>query len=406
MPTVGERQFKVNLCRHVIKPPAKAALRLFAMAVFAGLRALRPLVKVRIGVLHRYESIGHLSWNPELYLRRRARRESGHREWHLFATGKPANRQLIRMIKRRMFLVESRFLVKVFGAVSGQAIAADCWVDLRAEWNTYDDVNEIPTQISFTLGEERKGRELLERVGIEPGSSFICFHARDGKYIAATHLEDRLFDEPSAYRNCSISNYLPAAEYLTSQGLYALRMGAIVEEAIESTNGKLIDYASGFRTDFGDIFLLAKCKFFLGASSGILGPAMMFGVPTAIANMIPMYHAMPGKKDLFILKKLWHIAEKRFLTFPEIVERGADAWVGTHWYKEAGIEFIENTADEVLDLAKEMNARLDGVWVTTEEDDYLQQRYRDLFPPGHFCHGFPSRIGAQFLRDNTELLGF
>ena len=65
---------------------------------------------------------------------------------------------------------------------------------------------------------------------------------------------------------------------------------------------------------------------------------------------------------------------------------------------------MENTADEILALAAEMNDRLDGRWVTSGEDEELQERYHKLLPPGHHSQGFRSRIGAAFLRQNRELL--
>jgi len=73
-------------------------------------------------------------------------------------------------------------------------------------------------------------------------------------------------------------------------------------------------------------------------------------------------------------------------------------------YDQAGIEVIENTEEEILDLAREMNERIDGKWITLDEDEELQKRFRALFPEGHRCHGAPSRLGAELLRQNRELL--
>jgi len=120
--------------------------------------------------------------------------------------------------------------------------------------------------------------------------------------------------------------------------------------------------------------------------------------------MIPFGFASLGERDIFLPKKLWSSEKKRFLTFHEILACGADKSLHTHEYKQAGIEVIENTDEEILALAKEMNERLDGTWVNREEDEELQRRFRALFPPGYRCYGFPSRIGAEFLRQNRELL--
>ena len=73
-------------------------------------------------------------------------------------------------------------------------------------------------------------------------------------------------------------------------------------------------------------------------------------------------------------------------------------------FVQANIETIENSAEEILALTKEMNERLDGVWIGNDGDGELQRQFRSLFSSGHRCYGFPSRIGAEFLRQNRELL--
>ena len=65
---------------------------------------------------------------------------------------------------------------------------------------------------------------------------------------------------------------------------------------------------------------------------------------------------------------------------------------------------IENTAEEVLALTQEMHARLDGNWVSYDDEEELQQRYRDSFPADHPVTGYPSRVGTEFLRNNLWLL--
>jgi putative glycosyltransferase (TIGR04372 family) len=289
--------------------------------------------------------------------------------------------------------MENRLLVRMVRGVQACTKWSDVWINLKMYCNEYDEFNNIPQQLSFTPEEESKGEELLRLIGVEPGSRFVCFHARDARG-----------DNVHEFQNSSIYNYLPAAEYLASQGLYALRLGLNVAEKIKVANDRIINYAEEFGSDFGNVYLVAKCKFLLICTSGPYGVGLTFGVPIAEVNTAPMNNVPIRKNDLFIPKKLWSIKEKRFLAFPAIVDNGIDSLMKNFQYTQAGIEVIENTSDEVLALAKEMNARLDGTWVTTEEDEYLQQRYRDLFPPGHFCYGFPSRIGAEFLRQNRALL--
>ena len=58
-----------------------------------------------------------------------------------------------------------------------------------------------------------------------------------------------------------------------------------------------------------------------------------------------------------------------------------------------------------MDIAVEMNTRLDGKWCPEPEDEELQKKAHDLFPARHFDGtGFPGRIGAVFLRQNKHLM--
>lgn len=385
----------------------KPWLLLPGLLIFAILRIIRPIIKVRVGVIHNYGGLGHLAFNNELYLRQQTRAQGNGRERHIFVTGKPANRQLFTMIKRKMPVIESSWLTRIYGETISVTKGSDTWINLRSRFNRYDEFNNIPPQLSFTPEEKAKGHEILRQMGIEPGEPFVCFHARDDAYFNAlgTISAETLSLYSQECRDCSTYNYLPAAEHLASQGLYALRMGSVVAENIDlPKHSKVINYAQEFQSDFADVYLLANCKFLLACNSGPYSVSLAFGVPIILANLVPMEQIANGKNNLFAPKKVWNVNEKRFLSFREMIERGIDSWQQNWRYTEAGLEVIENTSEEILALAKEMNGRLDDTWVTTEEDESLQNQFRDLFPEGHYSYGFPSRIGADFLRENRALL--
>ena len=92
------------------------------------------------------------------------------------------------------------------------------------------------------------------------------------------------------------------------------------------------------------------------------------------------------------------------MTFREILESGAGRFLHREQYEGLGVEPVENTPEEITALAVEMDKRLNGTWQTTQEDQELQQRFWSLFNPSHLCYGSASRIGAEFLRQNQELL--
>src|SRR3989338_1498050 len=214
--------------------------------VFYGVvKLLRPFFKIRVGILI-YNRICHLGPNTEMYLRRLARDGKPKREIHIFLSGRPANRQLMTMIKRKIPVFENRVLLKIFTTLRRHTPASDIWIDLPFETNEYEEFNNIAPQIFvYTQAEEERGIELLKKMGISREKEFVCFHARDKAYLQTVPLSNPQ-DSWSYhdFRDCEIENYLPAAEYLAEQGIYALRRGAIVEKKISSKHKRVIDYAT------------------------------------------------------------------------------------------------------------------------------------------------------------------
>lgn len=272
----------------------------------------------------------------------------------------------------------------------------------------YTDIHGLlprtPVHLSFTVEEEHLGREGLKAMGISEGTPFICFHVRDSAYHeSATPDRDFSFSD---YRDSTIHNHVPAAGEMTYRDYFTVRMGAVVKEPLQTTNPMIIDYATKYRSDFMDIFLCAKCYFYIGDQCGLDIIPSIFRKPIANVNVVPIQAVRTwGQDDLFIPKKLWLREERRFMTFREIFDRRIDnIRIGKH-YEQLGIEPVENAPEEIKALAVEMDERLKGTWQTTEEDEELQRRFWSIYRPDKLFHGvIVSHIGAEFLRQNQELL--
>ena len=103
-------------------------------------------------------------------------------------------------------------------------------------------------------------------------------------------------------------------------------------------------------------------------------------------------------------KKLWLRDKDRYMTFREILDSGVGRFSFSQLYDDYGIDIIENTPEEISQAAMEMDNRLDNNWQSTDEDEYLLQMFWKIFDKSELHGKICSRIGAQFLRDNTELL--
>ena len=275
---------------------------------------------------------GHLAMNNELLLRRQQLGllpEKGVKYVGLAPTT-VCNQQLLTMLKRRLTIIQIpqpqvvRTITKI---MADKSILSrwDLFVTLPYDVGYFPRFHEAKPALSFTEAEEKQGQELLQKMNIK--NWFVCCHVRDSAYV--NQLLKR-GDSRYTYRNSRVENYFKAAEYIVHQGGHAVRMGAQVEKKLSSLNHHwLIDYATRQRTELGDIYLPAKCKFFVGNGSGVASIAEIFNVPVILTNVIPLNplipsapiaHFPPGKNDLFIPKKLWSRWKNRFLTFREMLE--------------------------------------------------------------------------------------
>jgi putative glycosyltransferase (TIGR04372 family) len=361
--------------------------------------------------------IGHLAANTECDLRQQSIKEDDERALTIYICDfkKPyneiCNKDLLNMIRRRALVIQNPMILNcLFNVIKINPLSycdesSDPFYLPTPSYN-YDVFNNVPRQLSLTSEEETQGVEILQRMGIKPEEKFICFHNRDDAYFKKV-LQDEAEKMPGIkahnIRNFSVQSLLPAIEYITEKGMYGLRMGVVANERVMNENPRVIDYALDYRTEFGDVYLTTHCKFFLAGTTGLSVLPIVFDIPVIATNMLPLGLPTYGKNDLFIPKKLWSTKYKRFLTFREQVEIEGNKWVEKIPYADLGIEIIDNSAEEILAVTKEMNDRIDGVWVTTQEDEEMQAQYKALFV-NLKCAGFPARIGAQFLRQNRELL--
>ena len=376
------------------------------------IRLLRPLVLIRIGLLQT-NRIGQFAADVEVYLCERdsgiAGPNAGNRSrWTLdifYHAPSVSNRQLKKMWDRTLLV--SRFARPVDEL--NQKFPGYKRHDVPMAWerDLHGLLASTPPHLTFTKEEQNQGEAGLREMGIPEGANYLYFFARDNSYLDAS-LEPRKSVggwRYHDYRNSYIDNYVPAAEELSRRGYFAVRMGAAVLEGLKTTDPKIIDYATKYRSDFLDVYLGANCRFALGDTAGIYGLPTIFRRPMAFVNFIPLELAHTwNPQDLFIPKKLWLEKEERFMTFREVLESGAGLYVQSQRYEESGIQAIENTPEEIHALAMEMDERLNGTWQMTGEDEDLQRRFWSLFKSSEYHGTIRSHIGAEFLRQNQELL--
>jgi putative glycosyltransferase (TIGR04372 family) len=392
---------------------------LLAVPVVLLVRVLRPLVMIRFGGLPS-EGLGPLALVMELYLCERDAGVHGRRTLDLFFR-KPqvCNRQLEAMWLRA---VPVHRFARAVARINEWFPGGQCH-RLPFGKIPLDIYGLMPTSrlhLSFTPDEEQRGHQALRALGISDGTPIVCFHARDPADQLAQG--GGSLDDVQEHRNSDIRTQLPAMGALTHRGYVAVRMGAVVEAPLPVEHPRIIDYATQARSEFLDVFLCARCRFFVGDGDGLTSMATAFRRPLVLVNFAPLEYLDRWNPSYLVLpKKLWLISEHRFLTFREILTSEVRGFYQTARYRRSGIEWITNTPEEITAAVLEMDERLNGTWQTTEEDEQLQRAFWGLFERtegaarAHLADRWPdrsgwafgsirARIGAAFLREHRALL--
>jgi putative glycosyltransferase (TIGR04372 family) len=296
--------------------------------------------------------------------------------------------------------------------------------------------------LEFTSKEEKDGQGLLNEFGLSNSDEFVCFGIRESSYYKSSSRgmsgdaywmanyrdsdEEKQSDEElgalcgdigneASWQQrmeplqTSLENYLPMAEKMAEKDVHVLRMGLVVDNPVPNDiNPKVIDYASKFRSEFGDVYLSAKCKFVVAGGTGAQWISCAFGRPVVntdvyLPNNAFLNTSQDGLPNLSIPRKFWYIEEKRFLTYSEVFKVFRRYQSNNNCVSD-GVENLANTAEEITAVVMEMNARIDGTWQETSEDVELQERYRNLHTRKDDAYGSNGLIGSQFLRDNADLI--
>ena len=413
---------------------AKAAIRILYIIALLPLgffftliiRIMRPWFLIRIQKLNS-QRMGHFAGNTEIYL---CERDAGINTPKMpyvdlwFHSWPICNRQLAWMWGRVLHIWPAWLLdptSRMNSFIPGGRVH-QIGENTMNDRDIFNLLDRFPPHLCFLAEEEKHGQAGLRMLGIPENAPFVCLNVRDNAY-----LRNSIPWNPWSYhdyRNCSIQNYVCAAQELANRGYYVVRMGATVNEAMNAAHPMIIDYAAnGTRSEFMDIYLGAKCAFCISNGTGFDAVPYIFRRPIVYVDHVPVGIINTfSSKFLATTKKHWLRGENRFMTLREIIESGAAYFFWADDYESKGIDLIESTPEEITAVVLEMESRLKGTWCATEEDAVLQDRFWKMLLDSAInssskamiimtangtkpFHGeIRSRFGADFLRGNKAWL--
>ena len=235
------------------------------------------------------------------------------------------------------------------------------------------------------------------KLGIPANAWYVCLHCREQGYHRG--------EDMSNCRDANIDNYLLAMTTIVQKGGWCIRMGDPSMKKLPAMPG-IIDYAHHpLRSSWLDIFLTSTCRFFLGSASGLAQVANVFGVPCATANQVPLSVVYNhGIRDVSIPKIYRRAKTQQLISFAQILSEPMGNYRHTLMFDAHGLALVENSPDEINDLAMEMLECVQGPVEYSETDVILQNRLRQMFGPQHYTFYSKGRIGRAFLRKYESLI--
>lgn len=362
----------------------KLILVVFTVLILPLLYLLEPFVRIRLALMYN-QRIGHLSGNTDVFMRKMRLYGKAPRTFYFFFVYDPANNQLVKMLARHITIVQNHTAVRIYYAIYSVLVKTRFFVNLRQvdDPEAYAVTNKVPSTMAFTEEEECQGRALLAEMGIGENDWFVCIYGRDLAYLYNWRPHEGQFWPRTAFRNISIQNYLQAAEYITGLGGFVIRVGSHSYEALPDLgNPRIIDYTTKHRSDFGDIYLSAKCRFFLGCASGLTGVPTMFDRPVAFANASPLFVTPPHSYDQFVPPLLRRVVDGSLVPYWEAFEAGLFDYYLKVKFDEACAQHdweIEVSQPEDIELlAMDMADAAAGV-APSAEARALQLYYQDVY---------------------------
>ena len=350
-----------------------------SIILFIFIIILKPFVIVRISLIPT-SRIGHLSGNVDLYLSYKKYFQKEKTLDLFFRERFISNYFLYKKWKNKIYIGHRIILNQIFYFILFLNLKKH---KIKAIETDRDILNirskKINLNLKLSLSEEEYGFSILKNFGVKKSDKIICIIARDEVYL--NKADPGMNWDYHNYRNSEIKNYKLAAEELANRGYFVFRMGSNNKEKFISNNKRVIDYSfSKYRSDFMDIFLSSKCNFAISNSLGLDGVFALFHKPIAFVNMVPLaYLQSYYQRYIFLFKKHFSSEKNRYLSINEIFDLGLASSLNTEDFEKKRIKLIENSPEEIRDIAIELDDRLNKKFVETLEQKNLQKKFLHLY---------------------------
>jgi len=315
---------------------------------------------------------------------------------------------LLQNIYETLVFLKIKKLILVMSHTNGDFALNQNDVKLNQQNNTYIKFSK---EDLFRCDSEYN--RLSEIINKKSEQSLIVLYNRDGAY--KKYYNPNFNMSYHDFRNSPVTDFELTIKNLSKKNRFLIRLGNITEEKLNLSEKNFFDYSkSKYITPHLDIYLIYKCKFFLGSEGGLDKIGMCLNKPMALINVHHLDLRSPlGRETIFIPQKMFSLETNKFLTFVELLDPNSKKskitglpiglYTRSSDYKEAGIKVVNNTPEEINNLAQEMDLYLDKKLELSNDDLKLQKEFWSKFR-NNFPFNKQYIISPSFLKNNQDLL--
>ena len=268
--------------------------------------------------------------------------------------------------------------------------------------------------LPFSDEEVFEGEEKLKKMGVK--GEFICLNARESNVKTIDFGKRDGYE--SRCRNCDIDTFVKTSKYFSKLNIQSVRLGKYEKKKCDEET--IIDYTNYYYDEFMDFYLMSRCKFLVSCDTGLVNICGNWGSPVLLTNAINLCYSWESWPDtgydMYIPKKFYSRVKKRYLNLYEMLETMNDCIIFTSKFYAKGIILEDNTEDEILEAAKELNDRIEDKWIESEAERENYEKYWAIMNLWRSNHMYVkgrgkdeytmcfSRISYSYLKNNLYLL--
>lgn len=366
--------------------------------------ALEPVIKIRFGRLYT-SRIGHLCYNMDNYLSSRRGRESN--EWGVFGIdNRVSNKAIYSLWRQQERILFTNLAGPPLHFLNNLIPTSRLLISWQNELHPEVSLaSATRSNILLSQSDEIRGEKLLEALGIT--HPFICLHNRDSAYLEHYGSDGNSHD----FRDFDFDDFELGIQKITEIDLMVLRLGEKIKTESRIDNPKFFSITGSKRSDFLDLYLIAKSQLYVGGNTGFSHVSRLFRKPQLLVNYIPLrFQDLSGwgTESLVVPKKLYKISDRRYLRLSEIMTLPYDIHYKGDFFGDLGLRVDNNSQEEIANAIVEMQSRVAGTWHDSEVQKQLQNQFWDSVARERYSKVIRGelkiKISSTFLERNPELL--